>query len=58
MKAERFRFDGSETCEIRKLPCGAGSEKENMQALAARTAENLEKMAALQTVFMPTGAKG
>lgn len=58
MKAERFRFDGSETCEIRKLPCGAGSEKENKQALAARTAENLEKMAALQDGFYADGREG
>ena len=58
MKAERFRFDGSETCEIRKLPCGAGDEKENKQALAARTAENLEKMAALQDGFYADGREG
>ncbi len=58
MKAERFLFDGSRTCSLRELPCGAGDEKENKAKLVQRTAENLEKMAEVQDAFYADGREG
>lgn len=59
MKAERFRFDGSEPCRLRDLPCGAGSrEKEQKDRLIRKTADNLQRMAELQDAFYADGREG
>ena len=59
MKAEDFRFDGSEPCRLRDLPCGAGSrEKEQKDWLIRKTADNLQRMAELQDAFYADGREG
>lgn len=59
MKAEGFRFDGSEPCRLRDLPCGAGSrEKEQKDRLIRKTADNLQRMAELQDAFYADGREG
>ena len=59
MKAEGFRFDGSEPCRLRDLPCGAGSrEKEQKDRLVRKTADNLQRMAELQDAFYAYGREG
>ena len=59
MKAEGFRFDGSEPCRLRDLPCGAGSrEKEQKDRLVRKTADNLQRMAELQDAFYADGREG
>ena len=59
MKAEGIRFDGSEPCRLRDLPCGAGSrEKEQKDRLIRKTADNLQRMAELQDAFYADGREG
>ena len=59
MKAEGFRFDGSEPCRLRDLPCGAVSrEKEQKDRLIRKTADNLQRMAELQDAFYADGREG
>ncbi|WP_455765521.1 hypothetical protein [Gemmiger formicilis] len=42
MKADKYRFDGARTCDLRALSCDDKDE------ILAKTAENLQKMAALE----------
>ena len=39
MKADKYRFDGARTCDLRALSC---------DEIPAKTAENLQKMTALE----------
>ena len=48
MKADRYLFDGSHPCALRKLPCDSKDDHVKKEDILAKTAENLEKMAALQ----------
>ena len=51
MKADRYLFDGSHPCALRKLPCDSKDAHVKKEDILAKTAENLEKMAALQDAF-------
>ena len=42
MKADKYRFDGARTCDLRALSCDDKDE------IPAKTAENLQKMTALE----------
>lgn len=42
MKADKYRFDGARICDLRALACDGKDE------ILAKTAENLQKMAALE----------
>ena len=58
MKADRYLFDGSHPCALRKLPCDSNDDHVKKEDLLAKTAENLEKMAALQDAFYADGREG
>ena len=45
MKADKYRFDGARTCDLRALSCDGKTDKDE---IPAKTAENLQKMAALE----------
>ena len=55
MKADRYLFDGSHPCALRKLPCDNKDDHVKKEDILAKTAENLEKMAALQDAFYADG---
>ena len=42
MKADKYRFDGARTCDLRALSC------DGKEDIPAKTVENLQKMAALE----------
>lgn len=42
MKADKYRFDGARTCDLRALSCDGKDE------ISAKTAEKLQKMAVLE----------
>ena len=58
MKADRYLFDGSHPCALRKLPCDSKDDHVKKEDILAKTAENLEKMAALQDAFYADGREG
>lgn len=58
MKADRYLFDGSHPCSLRKLPCDSNDDHVKKEDILAKTAENLEKMAALQDAFYADGREG
>lgn len=58
MKADRYLFDGSHPCALRKLPCDNKDDHVKKEDILAKTAENLEKMAALQDAFYADGREG
>ena len=58
MKADKYRFDGSRACDLRALSCDGKDDAPDKDEIIAKTAENLQKMAALQDAFTPMGAKG
>ena len=58
MKADRYLFDGSHPCALRKLPCDSKGDHVKKEDILAKTAENLEKMAALQDAFYADGREG
>ena len=58
MKADRYLFDGSHPCALRKLPCDSNDDHVKKEDILAKTAENLEKMAALQDAFYADGREG
>ena len=58
MKADRYLFDGSHPCALRKLPCDSKDDHVKKEEILAKTAENLEKMAALQDAFYADGREG
>ena len=58
MKADRYLFDGSHPCALRKLPCDSKDDHVKKEDILAKTAENLEKMTALQDAFYADGREG
>ena len=58
MKSDRYLFDGSHPCALRKLPCDSKDDHVKKEDILAKTAENLEKMAALQDAFYADGREG
>lgn len=58
MKADHYLFDGSHPCALRKLPCDSKDDHVKKEDILAKTAENLEKMAALQDAFYADGREG
>ena len=58
MKADRYLFDGSHPCALRRLPCDSKDDHVKKEDILAKTAENLEKMTALQDAFYADGREG
>ena len=58
MKADKYRFDGSRACDLRALSCDGRDDAPDKDEIIAKTAANLQKMAALQDAFYADGAKG
>ena len=58
MKSDRYLFDGSHPCALRRLPCDSKDDHVKKEDILAKTAENLEKMAALQDAFYADGREG
>ena len=58
MKADAYRFDGSEKCRLDKLPTNSKADGVDKEKVLAKTAENLQKMAALQDAFYADGREG
>lgn len=58
MKADRYRFDGSKPCVLRKLPCDGKEDGIDKEAILAKTEENLKEMAALQDALYAAGCEG
>ena len=48
MKADKYRFDGSRACDLRALSCDDKADATDKDEILAKTAENLQKMAALE----------
>ena len=48
MKADKYRFDGARTCDLRALSCDDKEDATDKDEIPAKTAENLQKMAALE----------
>lgn len=58
MKADRYRFDGSHPCDLRALPCDGKQDDLDKEKILAKTARNLEEMAALQDALYADGREG
>lgn len=58
MKADRYRFDGSHLCDLRALPCDGKQDDLDKEKILAKTACNLEEMAALQDALYADGREG
>lgn len=58
MKADSYRFDGSEKCRLDKLATNSKTDEVDKEKILAKTAENLQKMAALQDAFYADGREG
>lgn len=58
MKADKYLFDGDKKCKLRSLPCDGDKDDLNKEKILAKTAENIEKMAALQDKFYADGREG
>ena len=58
MKADRYRFDGSRRCDLRALPCDGKQDNLDKEKILAKTARNLEEMAALQDALYADGREG
>ena len=58
MKADSYRFDGSEKCRLDKLATNSKTDGVDKEKILAKTAENLQKMAALQDAFYADGREG
>lgn len=48
MKADKYRFDGARTCDLRALSCDGKEDATDKDEIPAKTAGKLQKMAALQ----------
>ena len=48
MKADKDRFDGVRTCDLRALSCDSKEDATDKDESLAKTAEKLQKMAALE----------
>ena len=58
MKADRYRFDGTQPCNLRDLPCDGKQDDLDKEKILAKTARNLEEMAALQDALYADGREG
>ena len=58
MKADRYRFDGTHPCDLRVLPCDGKRDDLNKEEIIAKTARNLQEMAALQDALYADGREG
>ena len=58
MKADSYRFDGSGKCRLDKLATNSKADGVDKEKILAMTAENLQKMAALQDAFYADGREG
>ena len=58
MKADRYRFDGTNRCDLRELPCNGKDDDLDKETILAKTAENLQEMAALQDALYADGREG
>ena len=58
MKADRYRFDGPHPCDLRALPCDGKQDDLDKEKILAKTACNLEEMAALQDSLYADGREG
>ena len=48
MKADKYRFDGARTCDLRALSCDDKEDATDKDEILAKTAEKLQKMTALE----------
>ena len=48
MKADKYRFDGVRTCDLRALSCDDKADATDKDEIPAITAEKLQKMTALE----------
>lgn len=48
MKADKYRFDGARTCDLRALSCDGKADATDNDEIPAKAAENLQKMTALE----------
>lgn len=48
MKADKYLFDGARTCDLRALSCDSEEDATDKGEILAKTAEMLQKMAALE----------
>ena len=58
MPVRDCRYDGSRKLNIRAVPTGAGSQRDNKQALEEKTAENIARACRLQEMLMAEGREG
>lgn len=58
MKADQYRFDGSNPCILDKLPCDSKADKADKAEIQTRTEANLETMASLQDALYADGREG
>lgn len=58
MKADKYCFDGSRPCELRRLPCDSREDGVDKAKIVEKTESNLQKMAALQDAFYADGREG
>jgi len=54
----KYRFDGTEPCDLRRLPCDSKADGVKKDEIQTKTAENLNEMAALQDAFYADGREG
>lgn len=48
MKADKYRFGGARTCDLRALSCDGKKDATDKDEIPAKTAEKLQKMTALE----------
>ena len=48
MKADKYRFGGARTCDLRALSCDDKEDAPGKDEIPAKTAEKLQKMTALE----------
>lgn len=48
MKADKYRFGGARTCDLRVLSCDDKEDAPGKDEIPAKTAEKLQKMTALE----------
>lgn len=48
MKADKYRFDGARTCDLRALFCNGKEDATDKDEIPAKTAEKLQKMTVLE----------
>ena len=48
MKADKYRFDGARTCDLRALSCDGKKDATDKDEIPAKTAEKRQMMTALE----------